>query len=294
MKPSLRRGLGVLLLAATAAAQARVDVVVATAEPLRFGERFAVEVRRSAPAGSVFAPLAPARLRPLQVGSVERRVVPAAVAGDEVELLRFEARCFAVGEVRIEPFADAVRLADGRAIEVACPGIVLQVASILPDPPGDVEAPHDGRAEAVADARAWWLGLAAVVVVGFGVARWSRQRRPAPQAAAAVPVGPSLAQRTAAELAALSTADAEFFARLAACVRGFVGEVAGVATAAKTGEELWRAHDVADGSLRACLWACDLAMFAAQDGDAALREASRAAALAYVTAKAAGGSGGVA
>jgi hypothetical protein len=281
------------LVASAAVAQARVDVVVASATALRFGEPFGLEVRRTAAAGSLFAPFDPARLRPLQLGPVERRVVPAAVAGDEVEVLRFAARCFAVGEVRIAPFADAVRLVDGRAIEVACPGIVLQVASILPEPPGDVEAPHDGRTEAVADARTWWLALAAAVVVGFGVARWGRRRRAASPTVAAVPAGPSLAQRTAAELAALSIADAEYFARLAACVRGFVGEHAGVSTTAKTSEELWRTHDVVDGSLRTCLWACDLAMFAAIEGDATKREASRAAALAYVTAKAAGGSGGV-
>lgn len=266
------------LLAIALPAQARVDLVVPAAGAVQFGDEFVLEVRRTAPRGSVFAPFAAERLAPLRAGVPARRVVAAATPGDDCEILAFPVRCLQVGDVVLPPFADAVQLADGRAVEVPCAGLLLQVASVLPEPPGELEWPHDGREAAGPASRLpWWLagGLAAVVALGF-VAR----RRAAPAVVASSPVAVDPAARAQAQLAALDV-DGDvlgFHAALAEIVREFLAARRGAPVQHLTSEELARLHPQPAGAVQACLLACDLVKFAAHRPDHAARRAALAAA----------------
>lgn len=266
------------LLAAALPAQARVDLVVPAAGELQFGREFVLEVRRTAPRGSVFAPFATARLAPLRVGEPARRVVAAATSGDDCEILAFPARCLAAGEVVLPPFADAVRLADGRAVEVACVGLTLQMASLLPEPPGELEWPHEGRELAdKATSYGWWCLSVLGFGLGLGFLAW---RRPARAAATAPPVVVDPAERAAAQLAALDL-DGDALpghAALAEIVREFLAARSGVPVLHLTTEELARLHPQPRGAVQACLGACDLVKFAAHRPDQAARRAALAAA----------------
>ncbi|MCK5942559.1 MAG: hypothetical protein KAI24_11350, partial [Planctomycetes bacterium] len=139
-----RCALGALLITAAAVAQ-RVELPAQVV----FGQAFEVVVESERPFDA-------ATLLPLVVEPV------ATSSEDGVERTRFRARCYQLGAVELP-------------LE---PPVTLQVATCLPDPPGELEWPSDGYMLRAAPTSRWLVaGLTALVLVfAFGWWSWLRRR----------------------------------------------------------------------------------------------------------------------
>ncbi len=209
----------------------------------------------------------PARLAPLSVEVVARE--PTA----DGERLRLRARCYELGAVEL-------------ALE---PPRTLQVETALPDPPGELEWPADGYELPRAATSPWLVaGLSLLALVGaYAALRRARARGVPAQPASATP-----AWSAAAALRALEAAEGDeqaFFSALKGIVRRHCAEHLGVASDARTSEELLAALPRAREPLDPCLRCCDLALFSQLPDRLGSVEPSRARALRFVEATEEGG-----
>jgi hypothetical protein len=270
----------------------RVAVVVPAGQELAFGEPFALEVRISGlihHVGEAIQGFDVQCLAPAQLQLRERTIEPGAgtFTLPVTETLRYTARLFQSGEVTLPPPKVRMRGSDGKPREFTGEPVKLTLRSILPDPPGDIEWPGDVRD--LPTASRWpWL-LAALALVGLGVAGLLRRRAlpvavPVPAAAE-----PPLHEPVLAAIAALRIADGAdaaaitaFYTAIAELVRGYAGRRFRVVAFVRTSPELLRSVTVGNAPLASCLQACDLVKFAAVRPAAPAHEAARAAATQFV------------
>ncbi len=253
-----------------------------------FGTDFELVIERSWPRSHRPQPFDPLRLLPLSTAELETRVSP---AGDRlVELRRYRAAMWRVGEFELGPFDLRTKAADGQLWRSGSAPIRLTVRSVLPEPAGPIEWPGDVRDRARAATWPWWVGLAFLAVtVGIGYRRWRRSRpMPVPEA----PPAPSPTELAHAELRALEApaeeADAaaveRFYIALAEIVRRYATRAFGVDAVVHTTPELVAVVPRGGDPLRECLFACDLVKFAADRPVAAAHEKARARARSFVDA----------
>lgn len=249
-----------------------------------FGTDFELVIERSWPRSHRPQPFDPLRLLPLSTAELETRVTP---AGDRlVELRRYRAAMWRVGDFELGPFELRTKDADGQQWRSGSAPTPLTVRSVLPEPAGPIEWPGDVRDRARAATWPWMVGLGLVAVtVGIGYRRWRRTRpMPVPEG----PPDPSPAELALAEIAALGVpgrgADAAnveaFYFDLAAIVRRFATRAYGIDAIVHTTPELVAVVPRGGDPLHECLFACDLVKFAAERpgmvGHAAAREDARA------------------
>lgn len=175
-----------LLLAAVSAGAAEPPSATATASKTEVGvgEPFTVDVKVSGPAGTAWT-------FPPEAGddNVEVRTPPAdpkqdpSAPGAPLDVHRYLAAAFALGEVRLPAIAVKYRLPDGTQGEVSTAPVKLRTVSTLPKDPGqqqlvDIREPQPLRAGLV-----FWLACAAAVLLAGALVTWLVRRRGAPAAA---------------------------------------------------------------------------------------------------------------
>ncbi|MBI1381146.1 MAG: hypothetical protein GC161_08665 [Planctomycetaceae bacterium] len=254
-----------LLLAAASAQDFELDLPTDT---VPFGAAFDLTVRRQVPLGEVFGEFDTSRLAPLALELVDVRRDEH--DGLRRESLRFSARAFALGDVRIGPE----------------PAAVLHVTSSLgQDDDGRMElalqpiGPPKGRwREAL-------FGLGALLALALFF--WQRHRSaaaPEPQMHTEEPPTPDPCEEALAALAQLGRAEDEAgrrreVATAADCVRRAVGAIWSVPAEPSTSAELLahlgraRAPQTWRKSLRALLGDADRVKFARAGADVAARDA---------------------
>lgn len=259
-------------IAAPVQAQSVVRQLAPGSPALRVGEPFVLEVVARWPAGEAPLELQPEQLAPLFVDGVQRQATPTSVTW------RATVRSYAAGELVLAPLALQFPTAGG-ARTVASAPLVLQLATALPQPPGELEWPGDGRELPRASGLVWWLlaGLAALTA-GFA----GRRRRTA-VAPPAIVVATRLAADVAARLQALAVPDdpalcERFCGDVKALLREHVHTRHGVAADFATSEELCQLPRVGPG-LQPCLQVVDRVLFAAAQPAVAVLHELRASAL---------------
>jgi hypothetical protein len=247
-----------------------------------FGRPFELVVERAWPAAAAAQPFDEAPFHPLEVRLLDARV--RLEGGLCVERRRYSAVALRSGEVAIGPFAVRSRGPDGQESGAGFAVPPLQLRSLLPEPPGDVEWPGDVR-DAPLPARRWPYVAAMSAVLLVAALRWRTHRR-----RAAGPTAPAPAELARAALGALPVPDEgdaarqAFYAALAEIVRTCAGAAFAVRAEVRTSEELVARAARGALPLRRCLWACDLVKFAAGRPAAAERERAVAAAAEFVAA----------
>jgi hypothetical protein len=186
------RRLAALALAALGAAGAasaedapRVEATASKTEP-RLGERFTVELKATAPAGTTFT-------FPERAGNeaVELRAAPPdAATPPPPGVRRYEATAFAPGEVELPPVEVAYRLPDGTQGTAASPPLALRVESVLPKDPKRQELVDIRGPVALSVGAAFWTALGALALAAAALIVWLRSRRRPAAAPAAAPPSP--------------------------------------------------------------------------------------------------------
>jgi hypothetical protein len=152
------------------------------------GEPFGVDVAGAGPDGITWT-------FPEDAGNyqVELRTVPdpqgsaAALPG----VHRYQATAFAVGDVAVPPVTVKYRLADGSEGEATTAPVPLRIVSLLPKGEGETKLVDIRGPDAVSIGRAFWIALAAAVLLVAGVVGlFLRRRRRAEAPAPAVPATP--------------------------------------------------------------------------------------------------------
>lgn len=262
-----------------------IAVVVPAGQRIAFAEPFVLEVHRAVRSGCTAEPFDEQSLAPASLWLE-------AVEGTGLTVHRYTARVFASGEVVLPAPTMRVREADGTVHRIEGAPTKLNVRSILPDPPGDIEWAGDVRD--LPTPTAWWWIVLVVVLVGGGVAAsWRQQSTVAPQPPTGPPE-PPLHEPVLAELEALQiAADADraavtaYYVALAAIVRSYTGRRFGVPALVRTSEELLRSVSTGAELLAPCLQACDLVKFAAARPTSVEHETARALAMRFVRSTAA-------
>ena len=175
--------------------------VVATASKseVSVGERFIVEVRASGPPGIAFAFPGDAVQEGFELRAMEDSIAGAParrtagnVAAERQALApgtrRYQAATFAIGEAQVPPIPVRYRLADGTVGEVTTAPIPLRVVSLLPKDKDQQKLADVRGPVGLTVGRAFWIGLAAMLLLMGGLAWWfvSRRRRKLPEIMAPV------------------------------------------------------------------------------------------------------------
>lgn len=183
----MRNVLLLLSLAATAPVLALEEpkaAATASKTEVSVGEAFTVEVRATGPPGTTFT-------FPPEVAqdAFELRPAPAGASPLPPGVHRYLAAVFALGDAQVPAIPVRYRLGDGTEGEVATVPVALKVASLLPRDKGEQKLADIRGPMGVPIGRAFWIGLAAVLLLLAGLAfwLWSRRKRKAPAAAAVVP-----------------------------------------------------------------------------------------------------------
>jgi hypothetical protein len=147
------------------------------------GEAFTVEVRATGPAGTTFT-------FPPEVvqETFELRVAPAAQSPLPPGVQRYVATIFGLGDAQVPAIPVRSRLADGTEGDVATGPVSLKVVSLLPRDKGEQKLADIRGPLGVPIGRAFWVGLAVLLLLLAGLAfrLWSRRKRTASTAAATV------------------------------------------------------------------------------------------------------------
>jgi len=179
--------LGAVLLAAPLrAADEPVAVATASKAEVTVGETFTVEVQARGPAGTTFTfpPEITQETFELRTAAGESPPPPA--------VHRYQATVFGLGDAQVPPIPVRYRLPDGTEGEVKAAAIALKVVSLLPrDKEQQKLADVRGPVE-VAIGRAFWAGVAGLLLLVAGLVLWLRSRR-RKKAAPVVPPVPALA-----------------------------------------------------------------------------------------------------
>lgn len=166
--------------------------VVATASKaeVTVGEPFTVEVKATGPAGTefTFAGEAEGDAFALRTPPPD----PNAAAPAEPGTHRYEAAVYALGEATIPPIPVRYRLPDGTSGEAASLPVAVKVVSLLPKDPQERKLADIRPPERVSIGRAFWVALAAALVLLAALATWLVRRRRRPEAGVA-PAAPALA-----------------------------------------------------------------------------------------------------
>jgi hypothetical protein len=173
-----------------AAATPSPVAVTATASKteVTVGETFTLNLKATGPAGTTFMFPGEASSDAFEL----RTPAPAAGAGataiPEPGTHHYEAAVFALGEAEIPPIPVRFRLPDGTAGAASTEPVPLKVVSLLP---------KDTQAQKLADirgprpvgiGRAFWLALAATLLLAAALVVWLVRRRRKTEAPRAVPV----------------------------------------------------------------------------------------------------------
>jgi hypothetical protein len=254
-----------LVLAASLPAQASASYERLPAAGLRFGDAFEVLVRIELGREETCEALPAAAFLPLQVellAASDASSTTAVVA----QLWRYRAVATHAGPLPERQLAVPVRAADGQRRELSLQLPPLAIASVLPEPPGELE--WDLPLRALPVARWPWLLALLGVLLGGGLLLRRRAEAPlAPPPLAPREPAAAVALRALAALplpAAGDAAAADAFAvALVAILRRFLAEHAGVLAEARTGDELARLWPAVATPLPQCLELCDRVRFAA-------------------------------
>ena len=158
------------------------------------GETFTVALELAGPEGTVWR--VPDRSGDGAVELRLRKALPAASSGpdaQETDSHVYEAAAFAVGEAEVPAISVGFRLPDGTEGELATEPIGLRIVSVLPKDPEEQKLVDIRDPLAVSIGRAFWVGLAAVVLVVGALAVWlirRRRRAPVVDAAPEPPIPP--------------------------------------------------------------------------------------------------------
>ncbi len=168
----------------------RVEASASKAE-VALGERFVVEVKATAPAGTSFT--FPAEV--VTEGAELRALPPAAaVAGgspppERPGVQRYEAALFELTDAKVPPVVVQFRGADGRSGEAATEPVAVKITSRLakdadPQKIADIRGPVS-----LTVGRAFWIALRLILAAILAVVIWliRRRRRPAESTIAASP-----------------------------------------------------------------------------------------------------------
>ena len=147
------------------------------------GEAFTVEVRATGPAGTTFT-------FPPEVAqdTFELRSAPAGESPLPPVVHRYVAAVFALGDAQVPAIPVRYRLGDGTEGDVATAPVALKVVSLLPRDKGEQKLADIRGPLGVPIGRAFWVGLAVLLLLLAGLAfrLWSRRKRTAGTADAAV------------------------------------------------------------------------------------------------------------
>lgn len=162
----------------------------ASRSEVTLGEPFTIELKASGPAGTSFSFAAEA-----SSDELELRTDPPAPGAPEPEpgTHRYQATVFALGELQLPPLPVRYVLPDGSQGEAASEALALKVVSLLPKDESEQKLADIRGPAGVGIGRAFWLALAAaLVLVGLaGYLLWRRRR--AALVPAAAPAAPELA-----------------------------------------------------------------------------------------------------
>lgn len=154
------------------------------------GEAFTVEVRATGPAGTTFT-------FPPEVAqdTFELRSAPAGESPLPPGVHRYVAAVFALGDAQVPAIPVRYRLGDGTEGDVATAPVALKVVSLLPRDKGEQKLADIRGPMGVPIGRAFWVGLAVLLLLLAGLAfrLWSRRKRTARTAPAATVLVPALA-----------------------------------------------------------------------------------------------------
>jgi hypothetical protein len=194
------------------AAEAPAVAAVPSKSEVTVGEVFAVDVKASGPSGTrwTFPELA-------GNDSVEiRRAAPAEGAGTASGApplppgtSRYEAVVYALGDVELPAIPVKYRLPDGGEGEASTTAVPLRVVSMLPKDEAEPKLADIHAPLALPIGAAFWIGLAALVLLMASLALWWRRRRRrarASTAPAAQELAPDVEARQALERLAASGA----------------------------------------------------------------------------------------
>jgi hypothetical protein len=177
--------------AAAEASPVAVQVKSEKAE-VSVGEPFTIELKALGPAGTTFTFPGEASNDSLELRSApETAAVPGAGTPPPAEpgVHRYQATCFALGEVQIPAIPVRYRLPDGTAGEAASAPLTLKVGSLLPKDPAQQKLADVRGPVMVSIGRAFWitlvLALLALGAVAYALLR--RRRKPASVSAPAAP-----------------------------------------------------------------------------------------------------------
>jgi len=267
--PGRRGVVAVLVLAAGLPAQATATYERLPAAGLRFGDAFELLVRVELARQEACDALPTAAFLPLQVELLSVSDASPAPAG-ATQLWRYRAVATHLGPLAERQLAVPVRTADGTQRELSLRLPPLQIASVLPEAPGELE--WDLPLRALPAARwPWLLGVLVLVLSGTlwfwrrKTAQFEPQIEPpvtAPREAAA-----AVALRALQDLPLPASGDAAaadaFAGALVAILRRFLADHSGMPADARTTDELARLWPVAETPLPQCLALCDCVRFAA-------------------------------
>jgi len=181
--------------ASAAALVIRVEASVSKAE-VAIGERFVVEVKATAPAGTTFR--FPAEV--VTEGAELRALPPEGGAAggspppERPGVRRYEAALFELTDAKVPPVVVQYRGADGISGEAATEPVAVKVLSRLPKD-ADPEKIADIRGPvSLTIGRAFWIALALLIVALLALVVWLIRRRravAAPQIVVAPPANPA-------------------------------------------------------------------------------------------------------
>lgn len=278
--------LWLLSLAASLPAQASASYERLPAAGLRFGDAFEMLVRIELGRGETCEALPAAAFLPLQVELLAASDASSTMAV-VAQLWRYRAVATHAGPLPERQLAVPVRAADGQRRELSLLLPPLAIASVLPEPPGELE--WDLPLRALPVARWPWLLVLLGVLLGGGLLLRRRAEAPlAPPPLAPREPAAAVALRALAALPLPAAGDAAaadaFAAALVAILRRFLAEHAGVLAEARTGDELARLWPAVATPLPQCLELCDRVRFAAYCPTTAELTAAAAAATRAVAA----------
>jgi len=146
------------------------------------GEAFTVEVRATGPAGTTFT-------FPPEVAqdTFELRSPPAGESPLPPGVHRYVAAVFALGDAQVPAIPVRYRLGDGTEGDVATAPVALKVVSLLSRDKGEQKLADIRGPIGVPIGRAFWVGLAVLLLLLAGLAfrLWSRRKRTASTAPSA-------------------------------------------------------------------------------------------------------------
>jgi hypothetical protein len=150
------------------------------------GETFTIELKATGPPGTTYTFPGEAVTDVFELRAQGADPNATGSPAPEPGTRRYEVAVYALGEADVPPIPVRYRLADGAEGEASSEAISLKVASLLPKDPqaqklADVRGPSP-----VTIGRAFWVALAAAVVLVAALVAWLVRRRKAKEAPRAV------------------------------------------------------------------------------------------------------------